>query len=132
MKNRNYALALSIMTGTLGLDRFYLGYKKLGIVKLLTFGLFGILYMIDIVRIANGTLRPADGSGYEDEIEKEYRKVSAACDYLEKITKLYEQGDISDEEYNKMRADFEQFFGKNKRASDVRETAKMNNDLPEL
>ena len=67
MKNKTTALILSVLVGGLGIDRFYLGYTGMGILKLLTAGCFGILYIIDIVNIATGNLRPADGSPYEDD-----------------------------------------------------------------
>lgn len=65
MKNKNTALILSVLVGGLGIDRFYLGYTGMGVVKLLTAGVFGVMYVIDIVNIATGKLGPADGSGYE-------------------------------------------------------------------
>lgn len=60
--NQVVALILSIFLGGLGIDRFYLGYTGIGILKLLTGGVFGILYLIDIVRIATGDLKPKGGS----------------------------------------------------------------------
>ncbi len=39
-KNKLTAILLSLFTGGLGIDRFYLGYTKLGVVKLLTLGGF--------------------------------------------------------------------------------------------
>ena len=61
--SRNYlvALLLSILIGQLGIDRFYLGYIGLGILKLITFGGCGIWWIIDIILIASGSLRDADG-----------------------------------------------------------------------
>ena len=47
-------------------DRFYLGYTGMGVLKLLTGGCFGVLWILDIVNIASGKLQPADGSGYSD------------------------------------------------------------------
>ena len=45
-------LLLSIFLGGLGIDRFYLGYIPLGIVKLITGGGCGIWWLIDIILIA--------------------------------------------------------------------------------
>jgi TM2 domain-containing membrane protein YozV len=54
-------LILSILLGGLGVDRFYLGYTKLGILKLITLGGCGIWSIIDIVNIATGKLGDAQG-----------------------------------------------------------------------
>ena len=67
MKSKTTALILSILVGVLGVDRFYLGYTGMGVLKLLTGGCFGILYIIDIINIATGKLTPADGSGYNED-----------------------------------------------------------------
>ena len=69
-KSKTTALILSILVGGLGVDRFYLGYTGMGVLKLLTGGCFGILYLIDIINIATGKLGPADGSGYEEDNKK--------------------------------------------------------------
>lgn len=58
------ALLLAIFLGYLGIDRFYLGYPGWGVVKLFTGGLFGIMWIIDIILIALGALRPKRG-GYK-------------------------------------------------------------------
>ena len=67
MKNKTTALILSILVGGLGVDRFYLGYTGMGILKLLTGGCFGVLWLIDLINIATGKLGPADGSPYDDD-----------------------------------------------------------------
>ena len=46
------ALVMSIMFGSLGVDRFMMGHIGLGILKLLTLGGCGIWSIIDIILIA--------------------------------------------------------------------------------
>jgi TM2 domain/GYF domain 2 len=55
------ALLLSIFLGYLGVDRFYLGYTGLGLLKLFTFGGCGVWAIIDIIFIATGKLNDAQG-----------------------------------------------------------------------
>lgn len=108
MKNKTTALILSILVGGLGVDRFYLGYTGMGVLKLLTGGCFGILWIIDIVNIATGKLLPADGSPYEEDGAKQNAVTPDGQDSftnLEKAAKLHEQGALSDEEYNKIKAE---------------------------
>lgn len=50
------ALMLSYFLGSLGVDRFYLGKVKSGIIKLLTLGGFGIWSLIDLILIGFGRL----------------------------------------------------------------------------
>lgn len=63
-KSKGTATVLAIFLGEFGIDRFYLGYTGLGILKLCTLGGFGILWIMDIIRIITGSLKPADGSDY--------------------------------------------------------------------
>lgn len=53
-KDKNWVAALlfSILLGSLGIDRFYMGYIGTGILKLITFGGFGIWWLIDLILIA--------------------------------------------------------------------------------
>ena len=62
MKSKTTALILSILLGSLGIDRFYLGYTGLGILKLITGGGFFIWWLVDVILIATGKLTAKDGS----------------------------------------------------------------------
>ena len=58
------ALLLSIFLGWLAVDRFYLGYVGLGILKLLLVILLGIgvvWWLVDIILIATDSLKDAKG-----------------------------------------------------------------------
>lgn len=62
------AVLLSYFVGSLGIDRFYLGYTGLGIAKLLTVGGCGIWQLIDLILILTNKLPDAQGmslAGYE-------------------------------------------------------------------
>ena len=54
-------LLISFLLGWFGIDRFYLGYTGLGILKLVTFGLCGIWYVVDLVLIVLDKLPDANG-----------------------------------------------------------------------
>ena len=54
-KDTTTMLILSIFLGELGVDRFMLGSVGLGILKLLTCGCCGVLWIIDIINIKKMT-----------------------------------------------------------------------------
>jgi TM2 domain-containing membrane protein YozV len=41
-------LIISFLAGYLGLDRFYRGEVALGVIKMITFGGFGVWYLVDV------------------------------------------------------------------------------------
>ena len=60
-KSWTTALILSVLLGGLGVDRFYLGYTGLGLLKLFTLGGCGVWSIIDIVQIATHKLNDSRG-----------------------------------------------------------------------
>mgnify|MGYP004560610341 FL=1 len=54
-KDPNTLLLISIFLGTLGIDRFMLGDTGMGILKLLTAGLCGILTIVDWFTVSKRT-----------------------------------------------------------------------------
>ena len=61
------ALILSIFVGTFGVDRFYLGKIGTGILKLVTFGGFGIWWLIDVILIATKSMK---GVTWEEDVKR--------------------------------------------------------------
>jgi len=54
VKKVNWVLTLimSIIFGSLGVDRFIMGHGGLGILKLITFGGCGVWWLVDLILIA--------------------------------------------------------------------------------
>jgi len=55
-------LLLSIFLGGFGIDRFYLGKRGTGILKLLTGGGLGLWWLIDIILIVTGGMKDKEGN----------------------------------------------------------------------
>ena len=60
-KDWTIAVLLSLIVGVFGIDRFYLGYVGLGVLKLITLGGCGIWALIDLILIIMNRLNDANG-----------------------------------------------------------------------
>ncbi len=76
-RQRHYLAAffISFMWGSFGIDRMYMGYWATGILKLLTFGGFGLWTIVDFALIYMGALK--DKQGREMLQAAEYKKFAA-------------------------------------------------------
>lgn len=61
-KKRIVALLLCVFGGFLGLHQFYVGKLFMGLIYLITGGIFGIGWIIDIIRIVAGSFRDNVGA----------------------------------------------------------------------
>ncbi len=60
-KYQTVALLYAITGGFFGFDRFYLGHRSLGLLKMTTFGAFLIWYTLDIILIILNALKDSNG-----------------------------------------------------------------------
>ena len=65
-KSRLIALLLAVFLGGLGIHRFYLGKIGTGILWLLSGGIFGIGWLVDIIMIAVGSMKDKEGKPVSD------------------------------------------------------------------
>jgi len=85
--NWHTTMGLSIFLGPFGIDRFYLGYPLIGLIKLFTFGGFLFGNWIDFIMISTQTLKPADGSDYIIKINGP-RVIRATPEYIAPLSNL--------------------------------------------
>ena len=60
-QSKTTMIIVCLLVGNLGIHRFMMGYTGIGVLMLLTLGCCGILTLVDLIRIATGGLKMADG-----------------------------------------------------------------------
>jgi TM2 domain len=60
------AVQLSWLLGIVGADRFYLGYTRLGVLKLATLGGFGLWALVDLLLLLRGQIPDTEGRQLKD------------------------------------------------------------------
>ena len=60
-KSRGIAFMLAIVLGVFGAHRFYVGKTGTALLMLFTFGGMGIWYLYDVIMVASGSFRDAEG-----------------------------------------------------------------------
>lgn len=60
-KSRAVALILAVILGMVGAHRFYVGKIGTGLLQMVTLGGLGIWYLIDVIMVASGGFRDAEG-----------------------------------------------------------------------
>lgn len=121
LKDPSTMLILSLFLGTLGVDRFLLGDIGMGVLKLLTFGGFGILAIIDWFSVMDKTkehnfnnfmetLSIATNTGITNSTTPKTQQASgtntsANISKLKEYKQLLDDGIITQEEFDKKKED---------------------------
>ncbi|HWA15149.1 MAG TPA: TM2 domain-containing protein [Gemmatimonadales bacterium] len=118
-KSRGVALILSALLGVFGVHRFYVGRVKSGLAMLFTVGGLGIWYLYDLIVIAGGGFKDAEGrallnwefeEGARPELpEQIYRELD---EMRREIAELHERVDFSERLLANVRRDAESREGR--------------------
>ena len=61
-KDWKVTFVLAILVGVLGIDRFYTGSTRLGVLKLVTLGGLGLWWLIDLIMLVTGSYKDGNGN----------------------------------------------------------------------
>jgi hypothetical protein len=81
------ALALATLLGPFGAHRFYVGKVRSGVLMCATIGGLGIWYLYDLILVAAGSFRDADGR-LVSRWDPEYASASSSDALLEEVDAL--------------------------------------------
>jgi hypothetical protein len=87
-KSRSVALLLAVLLGPFGAHRFYTGRTRSGVLMALTLGGAGIWYLYDIIVVAAGGFRDADGRLVLDWEIEERPQADLSADVLQELDHL--------------------------------------------
>jgi hypothetical protein len=86
-RSRGVACALAALLGPFGAHRFYVGKVRSGVLMCLTVGGLGIWYLYDLILVAAGSLRDAEGR-LVSRWDPEYAAAAAPDALLEEVDAL--------------------------------------------
>lgn len=87
-KSRTVALILAVVLGPFGAHRFYTGKTQSGILMAATIGGLGIWYLYDLILVASGGFRDAQGRLVADWEVEEHTRLSLPDDALLELDQL--------------------------------------------
>jgi hypothetical protein len=89
-KSRGVALALAAVLGPFGAHRFYVGKTGTALLMLCTLGGAGLWYLYDLILVAGGSFRDADGRlvSLWDPEQPSSRQSELSQEVLEEVTQL--------------------------------------------
>lgn len=90
-KSRGIAFILALVLGVFGAHRFYVGKIGTGILMLCTVGGLGIWYLYDVILVASGGFRDADGrrlTRWDPETHEEALQGELSAEVIEELEAL--------------------------------------------
>jgi hypothetical protein len=91
-KSRGIALVLAFLLGLFGAHRFYVGKHKSGALMALTIGGAGIWYLYDLILVAAGVFRDAEGRVVSEwEESSEPRQAALPADVADELYALRQE-----------------------------------------